>query len=137
MLAIDPGMNTGVSLVDGSGEVVESFTCQSPFLQLREFLKRLDPSVEVVAERGTEFGGHGKALIQQVEEIVRDLCSQVSWVSPSQWKSSPRARCSVPAGLSKHEGDATRMARWFQSTRRSHEKSSTQGDASRAHEGAT
>lgn len=136
VLAIDPGMNTGVSLVDGSGEVVRSFTCQSPFLPLREFLKGLDSNIEVVAERGTEFGGHGKALIQQVEEIVRTLCPQVSWVTPSQWKSSPQARRGVPSGLTKHEGDATRMGRWFQSTRRSHEESSTQGDTSRAHEGA-
>lgn len=134
ILAIDPGVTTGVALVSPLGDVVRSETLQTSDLHILRAMLREHPDAAVLIEQGPQFERHNRPSIELVERVVEeDGREDVAWISPSQWKNSPTNKRAVGV-RSKHVKDAVRMARWFQRFRRNSEGSGTQRGASRAHQ---
>lgn len=134
ILAIDPGVTTGIALVNPQGDFVRGYEVQPHDLHIVREMLRLYPDAAVLIEKGPAFESHNRPYMEQVERIVEeDGREDISWVTPSQWKNSPTNRREVPKG-SKHMADCVRMARWHQKTRRHSEASNAQRDSSRAHQ---
>jgi hypothetical protein len=117
VVTIDPGTTTGVARVKSSGHVVETFVDRYPFDTLRNYLRRDLCGAKVVCESGPGFGRHNTFHLESVEQIVRDEVDEVTWVSPGQWKGTPAASSPVSRGLTQHERDAVRLARWYMTTK--------------------
>ena len=122
VIGVDPGVSCGVAILE-DGDVLRTFTDEYPFPELRLALEEVPAGSTVVVEQGPSWGGHNTNLTQEAELVVRESELPTSWVTPSQWKGTPASKTSVPRGISQHERDAVRLARWFMSTRRSNDRS--------------
>lgn len=116
LVAIDPGLSTGVAVIHSDGTAV-SFTTVAPHDELDRFLDKLDENVNIVCEQGPRNRRQADACTP-VEARVKQLANPIHWVRPTDWKPNPHARLepSDKPGT-KHERDATRMGRWFKARR--------------------
>lgn len=125
--AFDPGVSTGAAVIDDSGAIVETSvgrTLEDAHLIAVRF-KQDYPENYVVIEEPPLRGGNYRPHTQQVEEDLRKIFPDATWISPGQWKGTPASRGSLPKYLTQHEKDAVGLARWFKKTRRQDDARST------------
>jgi len=111
VLAIDPGVKTGIALLVDGRVAATSIAC-APWDGLRNAIRLMD-ATDVVCESGPVFSRHHRAVLEEVERVVREEAEDVQWVQPAQWKNTPASRGENPTGISVHEKDACAIARWY------------------------
>jgi hypothetical protein len=123
-LGIDPGVTTGVALLDEKGVVLNTFNLHSATVKddLDEMIRRIHRSgmvINVVKEKIARVGGGELArtlegVVHDVQEVVVDVYDlPMHEVTPGEWKSSRVAKTLRPTldkKLSAHEKDAICMA---------------------------
>jgi hypothetical protein len=121
VLFFDPGPSTGVAVIDGDEvlhtEVIRNLDDERfevLAVTLRERYVELC-GARVGIEAPPMWTGNMRPVTQAYESILRRLFPDAEWINPGQWKSTPSARSKVPVGLTQHERDAVRAARWLQS----------------------
>lgn len=113
LIAIDPGLSTGVAQFGSKGELLSSFTSTPPNDRLRLFLQVV-PDAVIVCEQGPSFSRRQQEACEPVEALVRASPPDVHWIRPTTWKPSPAAKLlSSDNPSTKHEKDAIRLGRWF------------------------
>lgn len=113
-------------MVDGQMKAVDDD--QSPWDTLRNAFRVFKPDV-VVCERGPTFERHLRAVLEEVESIVREEAENIVWVSPGQWKNTPASRGERIEGASVHARDAAGIARWYNYTQGAKRGNSTRTDS--------
>lgn len=116
--AWDPGVSTGVALVnsDGSVEYTETLSTLGAVTALAASFKNLQVRnfMSVVIEEPPQSGGHYRPHTQQVENCLREAFPDARWVRPAEWKGHPAAKAGPSLkGKTQHEKDVVCMARWF------------------------
>jgi hypothetical protein len=114
VLGVDAGVTTGLAIVSGDDQrVLHHSTCQVDSLDFQ--LTLLERTVdEVVVERALPYKRSrlGKELVL-VHTVIDRACPDAYWIDASQWKNTEAKMSPVPRGVSPHEKDAIRMARWY------------------------
>jgi len=114
VLGVDAGVTTGLAIVSGDDQrVLHHSTCDIESLQFQ--LELLERTVdEVVVERALPYKRSrlGRELML-VHTLVERACPDAYWIDASQWKNTEAKMSPVPRGVSQHEKDAIRMARWY------------------------
>lgn len=125
ILAIDPGVTTGVAYME-NGVVLWTDVSVAPWTLLRLQVRRFRRG-KVVAEKGPSFLRHHQEAINRVERILEEEAENVEWVLPAQWKNTPPVKAATFTGESQHEKDAEGIAHWFNW---SHEETARAGNTS-------
>lgn len=122
LLAIDPGVETGIALLSGEGTIVWTLTTRSPHSGLSNALNQYHDASVVIEE--APLRGHYKHAFLEVRAIVEHNAANyersLAWVLPSHWKGSPRSRLDPAAKAmctTKHEREAVGLGRWYLSQR--------------------
>lgn len=121
VLAVDPGVNTGVVLLSTSA-VAWAITCQAPFEELQSAL-RTYVDIPVVCERAPSVHRHEADTYDRVTTLV-DTHPDVTYLTPSQWKGHPSSRLTSKDRqklTTKHEKEAASLGRRFLAIRRTNE----------------
>lgn len=120
-VAFDPGVTTGIAVVDDNGNVVVTYAMREANgveIIARE-LHSAYPDADVVAEQPPQYAGHYRAHTQGIEKVLTSIFPDLDWATPSQWKGTPASRPPSPLrNLTQHEKDAVGLARWLRSQRR-------------------
>lgn len=116
ILAFDPGVTTGVAVVD-NGEIIYTAALGTVDGMVTRNLAKRFPGAEVVAEAPPLMGGNYRPHTQSVEEAIKKQFPDAYWVNPGQWKGTPPSRTPVPKSLTQHEKDAVHLAFWFKANR--------------------
>jgi hypothetical protein len=121
ILAFDPGVTTGVAVLEEDGSIIKTYAFSDPD-KVERFAQRAKveyPNSDVVIEAPPQWAGNFRPLIQQVEEKLRSIFPDACWVNPGQWKGHPTADLSTLSGLgyTQHEKDTVGLGRWFRATR--------------------
>lgn len=122
VLGVDAGVTTGLAIVSGDDQRV-LYHSASTIEDLPSTLEMVVPTVdEVVVERALAYKTSrlGKQL-DLVHKIIDRHCvgTDTHWVDASSWKNTDARKYPVPKGVTAHERDAIRVARWFCHTRES------------------
>lgn len=114
VLGVDAGLTTGLAIVSGDDQrVLHHSSCDVETLQFH--LTLLERTVdEIVVERALPYKRSrlGREL-HLVHTLVERACPEAHWIDASQWKNTEVLLSPVPRGVSQHEKDAIRMARWY------------------------
>lgn len=122
VIIFDPGVSTGAAVLEDDGTVVDSWTLHEVGEVERKVrhLHGAYPDADVVVEQPPLLGGNYRPHTQQIEAAISGAFSEITWVSPGQWKGHPAARSdSSMRGKTQHEKDAVSLGRWFLRYRRS------------------
>lgn len=132
LLAIDPGVETGVALLTEDGLIIWTVTAEGPdYPELTSALKTY-ADAETVMEDAPDTRHH-QDTFKRVKSLVEADGRAVAFVRPSQWKSHPAARVTEEFET-KHEGEAVGIGRWHLSQRRDDAHEATAPDPSGAHQ---
>ena len=112
-LAVDPGITTGIAVVDIQNFVLHTESLQDMrFAALSSMLRFLHGKWEVdtvVIEEGPVIERQSSRFLMHLDGTLRDTFPDAVWMRPAEWKPTPRAKLPVPGVRSKHERDAARM----------------------------
>ena len=109
MLAIDPGMTTGVAVLNSSGEVILGTEMRGDPHLIVATLKEIQHE-DVVVEEGLPT--RDNAYLDDLDAQLRETFPDATWVRPSEWKGTPRSHLALPRRIkSPHVKDAARMGR--------------------------
>lgn len=111
LLAIDPGITTGVALLDYDGSVIESYEVNGDEAYAIVALIAEETSNEVVIERGP--AARSNTFLDELDGWLRAVYPDARWMYPGEWKGTPRAMQDVSGVLSHHAKDAVRMGREY------------------------
>lgn len=107
MLAIDPGMTTGVAVLNSQGEVILATELYGDTDLVVRTLASVQSDDQVI-EQGPP--NRNNAYLDDLDGRLRQQYPDATWMRPSDWKSTPRAESPV-ADSSIHVRDAVRMGR--------------------------
>jgi hypothetical protein len=114
VLGVDAGITTGLAIVSGDDQrVLHLETAQPDALQ--DKLVLMERTVDkVVVEKALPYKRSklGQQL-QAVHLLIHDVCPNAVWIDASQWKNTEVKYSPVPRGVTAHERDAIRIARWY------------------------
>jgi hypothetical protein len=110
LLAIDPGIHTGVALFDHDGTIIETYETTGEAYEVAELISK-EPAHEVVIERGPQ--GRTNEYMDELDGWLRAVFPDAHWMYPGEWKGTPRAMQEVTGVPSHHARDAVRMGREF------------------------
>lgn len=110
VLAIDPGITTGVAVLDSTGAVVSSYELSGDPEFVIDELER-EAFTCAVIEQGPP--GRNNPFLDDLDARLRATFTDACWMRPSEWKGSPRAQQSVDDVRSRHARDAARMGREY------------------------
>jgi len=111
LLAIDPGITTGVALLDYDGTVIESYEVNGDEAYAIVALIAEEVSNEVVIERGP--AARSNVFLDELDGWLRAVYPDAHWMTPGEWKGTPRSMQEVNGVPSHHARDAVRMGREF------------------------
>lgn len=120
VLAVDPGVSTGVVLLTESS-IAWAVTCTSPWDELKSALVTY-ASIPVVCERAPTVHRHEADTYDRVTGMV-DGHPDVTYLTPSQWKGHPSSRLAaedLSSLKTKHEKEAASLGRRLLAMRREH-----------------
>jgi hypothetical protein len=114
VLGVDAGITTGLAIVSGDDQrVLHHSSSQPEALEMTLIL--LERTVdEVVVERSLPYKRSrlGRDLTL-VHHLIERSCPEAHWIDASEWKNTEVRLSPVPRGVSTHEKDAIRIARWY------------------------
>lgn len=125
-LGIDPGVTTGVAVLDDDGNLVghanlHHETVKEDLDELVRMVHRSYRTIDVVQERLARVGtGKLASVLARVEHDIHEVVIDIyelpkHEVTPGEWKPSRAAKAyrpGLPSELSTHEKDAACMARY-------------------------
>jgi hypothetical protein len=114
VLGVDAGVTTGLAIVSGDDQRV-LFTGTAQPEDVEQQLLLIQGSVDkIVVERALPYKRSrlGQEL-QTVHVLIERSCPNAIWIDASQWKNTEAKHTPVPRGMSSHEKDAIRIARWY------------------------
>jgi hypothetical protein len=109
LLAIDPGIHTGVALFD-DGSVIETYETTGEPYEVAALIAE-ETAHAVVIERGPP--GRANEYMDELDGWLRAVFPNAHWLYPGEWKGTPRALQEVTGVPSLHARDAVRMGREF------------------------
>jgi hypothetical protein len=114
VLGVDAGLTTGLAIVSGDDQRVLHFSCakvDTLEVTLELLVRTVD---EAVVERALPYKRSrlGRDL-QLVHTLIERALPEATWIDASQWKNTEAKHSPVPRGISEHEKDAIRIARWY------------------------
>jgi hypothetical protein len=116
LIAVDPGLDTGIAVFEGSVLVLTSTVREGK--DLIDLLAH-HHGARVVGEKPPQQNAHQPEVTAAVVEIVNLECQMrempVSWILPAQWKGTPQARLQEGEAekcATQHELDAVGMGRF-------------------------
>ena len=109
LLAIDPGITTGVALFDDES-VIETYETSGEPYEVVALIAQ-EPAHEVVIERGP--ASRSNEYMDELDGWLRSVFPDASWMYPGEWKGTPRAQQEVVGVPSHHARDAVRMGREY------------------------
>jgi len=122
ILAFDPGMTTGVAVLDSKGNIVSTVALDERLVVGKaKRLKRMYKDTAVVIETGPLWRSDS-TLTRTVEGELLSIFPDASLVPPNRWKNHPAAKCTEKLTTT-HERDAVRLGRWFLARRITHGES--------------
>lgn len=114
ILAIDPGVTTGIALLSETGDVIQS--CEADLDNLRQILRDMmciyRPTVVVVDKIFPSPAGKLSRLLRRVESIVELECGRVEWISSGTWKPMTKCKLQFRQFSSRHVQDAVKLGLW-------------------------
>lgn len=147
ILAVDPGVETGIALLNPEGEVVWTMTSRAPYEELKSALSQYcKPPYTTVSndEYGKETSQAELAAevapstrhYQDVHSMVSDCFAglQVHWIRPSEWKSHPFCKVTVSDYDTKHEAEAIGIGRAYLLRRNREQTDSAGAGTDREHQ---
>jgi hypothetical protein len=111
LLAIDPGITTGVALLDHDGSVIESYEVNGDEAKAMVDLIAKEVHQAVVIERGP--ASRSNPFLDELDGWLRASFPDAVWMYPGEWKGTPRSQQEVNGVPSHHAKDAVRMGREF------------------------
>jgi hypothetical protein len=111
LLAIDPGITTGVAVLDHDGSIIETYEVKGDEAYAVAAIIAEETSHDVVIERGP--GSRNNPFLDELDGWLRALFPDAYWMYPGEWKGTPRSMQEVNGVLSNHAKDAVRMGREF------------------------
>lgn len=116
ILAFDPGITTGVALLQDDGSIIETQLLTSPEHVHKYCWKKSDTkNLRVVVEKAPELSSNYREYIEQIEQTIKKWFKDVTWITPGQWKGHPVAQVTDDMkDLVIHERDAVGLGRYFQ-----------------------
>lgn len=119
IISFDPGVTTGIAVLDEDGTPLETYAVATN--EVEEFAKwavETYPDADAIIESPPEWGGNMRPVTQGVEETLKRYFPDAVWAYPGQWKGHPATRPdSSLRGKTQHEKDAVGLGRWFKATR--------------------
>lgn len=110
LLCVDPGISTGVALLDSSGQVLSTYELSGDPDYIIDKLEQEEPTL-VVIERGP--AARANPYLDDLDAHLRAIFPDAHWMYPGEWKNTPRAAAPVEGVLSHHARDAVRMGREY------------------------
>jgi hypothetical protein len=111
LLAIDPGITTGVALLDHDGSIIESYEVKGDEAYAIVALIADETYHDVVIEQGP--ASRDNRFMDELDGWLRAVFPDAHWLLPGEWKGTPRAMQKVDGVLSHHAKDAVRMGREY------------------------
>jgi hypothetical protein len=112
LLAIDPGITTGVALLDYDGSILESYEVTGDEAQAVVDLIAKEVHQAVVIEKGPPLV-RINAFLEELDRLLHLTFPDAAWMYPGEWKGTPRSMVEVTGVPSKHARDAVRMGREY------------------------
>ena len=112
MLSIDPGLTTGIAVLNYNGEVILANELSGdPDLIARTCAEI--PHEDEVIEEGPP--NRNNPFLDDLDGRLREQFPEAVWMRPVDWKATPRASSPIPPRTinSIHVRDAIRMGREF------------------------
>lgn len=138
ILAVDPGVQTGMALLNPLGEVVWTGVSEAPYEGLKNALlhyrvAKIHPThnAELAAEVAPSTR-HYQDVHSQVSDCFAGC--EVHWIRPSEWKSHPFCKVPVSDYDTKHEAEAIGIGRAYLLRRKREQSDSTGASTDREHE---
>lgn len=119
VLSIDPGITTGIAVIETGGKVLFSSWIQGVEPGKDDFhlhLAKIDTDfrcTDVVIERGPDLERNASDFLNRQDAVLRQLFPSATWWTPNEWKPTPRGKAMLPHGITIHERDAIRMGLEF------------------------
>jgi hypothetical protein len=114
VLGVDVGLTTGLAIVseDDQRILLTSVADEDSLAGILDTLIKVVD--EVVVERALihKRSTLGSKL-EAVHRTIAARCPDAYWIDASLWKNTAVSRTPVPRGLSTHERDAVRIARYY------------------------
>lgn len=135
ILAVDPGVQTGIALLNGEGDIVWTQVSEAPFREVRAALKQYvrQDNAELAAEAAPATR-HYQDVHAQVSALFAGLT--VHWIKPSEWKNHPFCKVPVSDFDTKHEAEAVGIGRAYLLKRRRNDPSPVGPGTDREHQAA-
>jgi hypothetical protein len=110
LLAIDPGITTGVALLEYDGSIIQTYEVTGEADDVVACVKQ-EACHAVVIEKGPL--SRANEYLDQLDGLLRAAFPDATWLYPGEWKGTPRALAEVKGVLSHHARDAVRMGREY------------------------
>lgn len=109
LLSIDPGLTTGVAVLNHQGEVILANELSGDPHLIVATLAEIPHEDEVIEEGPPN---RNNPFLDDLDGRLRTQFPDATWMRPTEWKSTPRARSPIPRKVSSvHVKDAIRMGR--------------------------
>lgn len=109
LLSIDPGLTTGVAVLNRNGEVILANELSGDPHLIVATLAQIPHEDEVIEEGPPN---RNNPFLDDLDGRLREEFPEAVWMRPTEWKSTPRRFSSVPRSVkSVHVKDAIRMGR--------------------------
>jgi predicted RNase H-like nuclease (RuvC/YqgF family) len=112
VIAFDPGVTTGVAVVDGNGNIRYTAALDERLVKSKaKQLRHKHKNALVIIEVGPIWR-NDNPLTRTVESEIFSIFPEAELVTPNLWKRHPAAKCTEKLTTT-HERDAVRLGRWF------------------------
>lgn len=120
ILIIDPGITTGLAVLNEFGTVLASDNALEPELpaKFNDLVDEHMPDYVLIEEVGTPTLSELNQQLGRIKNFCKAFFPEATWVKAADWKQTPAVKSEVPpkwkgVSLTQHQKDSIRMGRWF------------------------
>lgn len=120
LLIIDPGVTTGLAVINEFGTVLASDNAQESELpyKLNSLIDEFLPNRIIIEEVGTPTLSPLNQQLGRVKAFCKVFFPLSIWVKAADWKQTPAATMEVPLRwkgekLTTHQKDSIRIGKWY------------------------